>query len=458
MRSREELLSGWGRTAPSRAILVETDAGELTAPGTLERIGVGGRGIIARGLGRSYGDPAQNGGGAVLRLVPDPGPLRLDPVTGTVTAGAGVSLDRVLRHIVPLGWFVPVTPGTRHVTVGGAIASDIHGKNHHVDGSFGRHLERFRLLLADGSVIELRHDDADQDARDLWVATIGGMGLTGVILDATFRLIPVETSRCLVDTERLPDLSTLLGALGEEHHRYSVAWVDLRARGSRLGRAVLTRAEHATIADLDEFAPCLADDPLAFDPPELLDVPFDIANMVPRPAVRAFNEAWYRKAPRRRRGIEGITPFFHILDMVGHWNRLYGRNGFLQYQFVVPLEATAALERIVKHISASGEASVIAVLKRFGAEGDGLLSFPRPGWTLTLDLPAAARGVGPLLATLDEEVLDAGGRHYLAKDAHATPEVIRRGYPGLARWRSIRARIDPNRRWVSDQARRLDLL
>jgi decaprenylphospho-beta-D-ribofuranose 2-oxidase len=295
---------------------------------------------------------------------------------------------------------------------------------------------------------------------ELWWATIGGMGLTGLIVDATVRLLPIETSRCVVDTERIADLDALIERMTatDEAYRYSVAWIDLVATGANLGRSVLTSGDHATYDELLEGMPRAADDPLAFDPGSLVSIPPGVPNVLNRLAVRAFNELWYRKAPRAHRSLESITGFFHPLDMVGDWNRLYGRAGFLQYQFVVPFEAVDTLRAIVATVAASGHASFLAVLKRFGPENDGLLSFPTSGWTLTLDLPAGVAGLGGLVADLDRRVLDAGGRHYLAKDATATPEVIRAGYPRLDEWREIRRRVDPDGRWASDQARRLDLL
>ncbi len=449
-------LTGWGGTAPTVASVVDATTDELLAAGSLASLDLNDRGLIVRGLGRSYGDPAQNGGGTVLRLQPGAEPIRLDPLRGTVTADAALSIDALLRQIVPQGWFIPVSPGTRFVTIGGAVASDIHGKNHHADGSFGAHIESLEMLMADGSQRNL----TPTSDSELWWATIGGMGLTGLITEATFRLIPIETVQCLVDNERIPNLDTLIERMvtGDHNYRYSVAWIDLVATGASLGRAILSRGNHATLDELRSYNPKAAENPLAFDPPIFPDVPQGMPNVLNRAAVRAFNEFWYRKTPREHHGMESLTAYFHPLDMVGQWNRLYGRHGFLQYQLVVPFDAIEALRTIIAKVSDAGHASFLAVLKRFGAESGGMLSFPQPGWTLALDLPAGVGGLGPLLAELDDLVLNAGGRHYLAKDAHASPSVIRAGYPRLDEWKAIRSAVDPDGVWASDQARRLELI
>ncbi|HEY3485708.1 MAG TPA: FAD-binding oxidoreductase [Ilumatobacteraceae bacterium] len=446
--STSNMLTGWGRTAPSRADVVDARDDEV---GDIVRQ-AGPRGVLVRGLGRSYGDAAQNGGGTVLRLVaPDDGGIVVHG-DGTVTAHGAASLDLVMRRIIPAGWFVPVTAGTRHVTVGGAIASDIHGKNHHADGSFGNHVVEMRLLLADGCVRELTpHSDPE-----LWWATIGGMGLTGAILSARFRVLPITSSRISVDTFRARDLDEVMATMAEGDHRYrySVAWVDLLARGAALGRSVLTRGDHAA-ADRVRRG-----DPLAFDPHVLAAVPpAPMPNLLTHASVRAFNEVWFRKAPRRREGeLQSIARFFHPLDGVSAWNRLYGRRGFLQYQFVVPFGEERALRSVVEQIVDNGHASFITVLKRFGPGNPAPLSFPTEGWTLTLDLPAGAAGLVDLIHRLDDTVLDAGGRHYLTKDAVTTPEAIRRGYPRLAEWQDVRRRVDPGGVWTSDLARRLELV
>ncbi len=455
METEQRALTGWGRTAPTVATLVRATADELRTDAGLSAT-VGARGAIARGLGRSYGDPAQNGGGAVIELLPGSDPIRIDPEAGLAHVDAGVSLDVLLRDMVPKGWFVPVTPGTRFVTVGGSVASDIHGKNHHADGSFGAHCTRLGMLMADGSH---RSITPDSDP-DLWWATIGGMGLTGLITDVSFRMIPIESRHCVVDTERVPNLDALIEKMEASDHlyQYSVAWIDLVATGTSLGRSVLSMGNHASLDDVRELNPHAVANPLDFDPPVFPDVPSGVPNVLNRLAVRAFNELWYRKTPKHRHGTESLTGFFHPLDMVGQWTRLYGSRGFLQYQFVVPFEAVDTMRTIVARIADEGYASFLAVLKRFGAESGGHLSFPKPGWTLTLDLPAGVVGLGRLLTELDELVLGVGGRHYLAKDAFATPDIVRRGYPRLDEWKTIRDAADPDGVWASDQARRLDLI
>jgi decaprenylphospho-beta-D-ribofuranose 2-oxidase len=445
-------LTGWGRTAPSASEVVEVlGTGDVQSAVRSS----GPRGVLARGLGRSYGDAAQNAGGRVLRL-PDHGGITVDHERGEVTAQAGLSLDRVLRHLVPAGRFVPVTPGTRLVTLGGAVAADIHGKNHHVAGSFGAHVTRLRLVTADG---EEREVGPGNDPEAFW-ATVGGMGLTGVVTEVTFRAPPVETSRMLVDTTRAADLDDCMARMAEADHRYpySVAWIDLVARGSAMGRSVLTCGHHAP---LEALPAGLRGDPLAFDPSPLVEAPTLVpGGLLNRLSVRAFNEAWFRKAPRSRTGeVQSIGAFFHPLDGVGGWNRVYGPKGFLQYQFVVPFgpEGERALRAAVERLSSSGTASFLAVLKRFGAAGEGMLSFPMPGWTLALDLPVGPAGLADLLDGLDRLVLEAGGRLYFAKDSRMPAALVPPMYPRLEEWRAVRRRLDPSGRLQSDLARRLDL-
>ncbi|MDQ0385787.1 FAD-binding protein [Streptomyces mutabilis] len=444
-------VTGWGRTAPTAARLIRPRTYQEAADAVRE---CGVRGGIARGLGRAYGDAAQNAGGAVLDMTGLDRVHAIDADGGTVLCDAGVSLHRLMEVLLPLGWFVPVTPGTRYVTVGGAIGADIHGKNHHVSGSFARHVLSFELLTADGRVRTVDR------GTPLFDATAGGMGLTGVILTATVRLQPVETALMSVDTERATDLDDLMARLTATDHRYrySVAWIDLLARGARTGRAVLTRGDHAPLDALPERSRARRD-PLAFRTSRLPAAPDLVPDgLLSRTTVGLFNELWYRKAPRVSRGrLQRISTFFHPLDGVPHWNRVYGRGGFVQYQFVVGHDRADALRRIVRRISEHRCPSFLAVLKRFGEADPGWLSFPVPGWTLALDVPAGLPGLGAFLDGLDEEVAQAGGRVYLAKDSRLRPELLDAMYPRLADFRALRAELDPRGVFVSDLARRLHL-
>ncbi|MGH3878643.1 MAG: FAD-binding protein [Actinophytocola sp.] len=443
-------LTGWGRTAPSTAHVVRTNDVDAIANVVRE---AGDRGVIARGLGRSYGDPAQNAGGVVVDMTALDHIHRVDADAGVVEVDAGVSLDTLMRTLLPFGLWLPVLPGTRQVTVGGAIGSDIHGKAHHVEGSFGNHVVSMDLMTADGTVHTLTPDGPD---ADLFWATTGGMGLTGIVLRATLHLNRVETAYFLVDTDQVGDLDELMARQTEDDESYveSVSWFDAVTTGPHLGRGLLTRANHATVADLPKK---LRQHPLRFDAPQLLTVP-DVfpPGMLNRLTGKVFSELWYRKSPTRRNQVQNITQFLHPLDMFGEWNRGYGPAGFLQYQFVVPFGAAHVIRRTVEMITEAGQVSALNVLKRFGDANPAPLSFPMPGWTLCVDMPVRP-GLHELCEELDELVLGVGGRHYLAKESRATPSVIQRGYPRLDEWRKIRASVDPHGVFASDMSRRLGL-
>lgn len=443
-------LHGWGRTASSTAdVRVVRDIEDVVA--AVQRAAP--RGVLARGLGRSYGDAAQNAGGTVLDMTTLARVHSVDAEAGQVRLDAGVSLDLLMRTALAFGLWVPVLPGTRQVTVGGAIAADVHGKNHHVAGSFGSHVLSLDLVTADG---RLHHLTPDGEQADLFWATVGGMGLTGVIVAATLRLTRVESAYFVVDTERARDIDDLMARLSaDDSQPYSVAWFDSIATGASLGRAVITRGRSAR---LDELPAKIRPRALRLVAPSFGRVPLVAPpGLVNRMSGRAFNELWFRKAPKARTGeIQNITTFFHPLDIVGDWNRVYGPRGFCQYQFVVPFGAEEVLRRAVELIAASGQVSCLNVLKRFGPGNAAPLSFPMPGWTLAVDIPVGA-GLDRLFAELDSLVLGAGGRLYLAKDSRMSAATLAASYPRLDDFRAVRARVDPDGVFRSDLARRLAL-
>ncbi len=435
-----ELLCGWGRTAPTAATVVDASVLDsvLVDPPA--------RGVIARGGGRAYGDAAQNAGGSVIAMTAgSPVEPALDAATGIVTATGATTIGELLRFLLPRGLFVPVTPGTSHVTVGGAVAADVHGKNHTADGSWMDHVTAIDLAVPGGEVHTLGPTD------DAFWATGGGMGLTGVVTSCSFRAVPVTTSRMLVDTTRAPDLEAVLAALATSTARYRVAWLDASASGAALGRGVVTVADHAP-----RSAIAGDDDPLAYRPRAFGAVP-PIA-VVGRRSIPLLNELRYRAAPTRRTGaVHTIASFFHPLDAVAGWNRLYGRRGFVQWQCAVPDRAEASLATVLETLARAGAHSHVTVLKRFGAGNAGPLSFPTAGWTLAVDLPATP-SLAPALDGLDRVVADAGGRIYLAKDARLDPVLVATMYPRLDEWRAVRDGLDPGGVLQSDLGRRLALL
>ena len=452
MPSRTVELTGWGRVSPSSAELAEPATVDSAAQ--LLRAGADVRGVIARGLGRSYNNAAQSADGVVISTARMNRIIELDATTGLVTCEAGVSLEQLMVAGLPAGWFVPVSPGTRQVTIGGAIAADVHGKNHHVAGSFARHVSSLQILLPDGDV---RTVTSSSDPALFW-ATAGGMGLTGIIVRATVQLKRVATSRVRVDTVRTADIDETMAMLAEHDRRYgyTVAWSDSMARGASLGRSVITSGDFADLADLP---PADRADPFAFRPGTRVGVPAGFPpGLINRYTVRLANEAWYRKAPRSRTGeLQTIGAFFHPLDGIRNWNRVYGPGGFRQYQYVVPFGQEAAVRRSFELVSAVHAPSFVTVLKRFGESDPGLLSFPMAGWTLALDFPARTPGLARLLGQLDQLVLEAGGRVYLAKDSRVPAEVLAGMYPRLPEFRKLRAELDPAEILASDLSRRLGL-
>jgi decaprenylphospho-beta-D-ribofuranose 2-oxidase len=443
-------LTGWGRIAPSTATLAEPSTADAAAQLLTGQSGP----VIPRGLGRAYNNSAQAAGGTVLSTARLNRILSLDPATGVVVAEAGVSLEDLMVAGLPHGWFVPVSPGTRQVTVGGAIAADVHGKNHHVAGSFASHVLSIDMVLPGGEACTITPDG---DPEFYW-ATAGGMGLTGLITKATVQLKRVETSRCKVDTVRTRDIDETMAILAEHDKKYgyTVAWSDSTAHGARLGRSVITSGDFAAVADLPARD---QDQPFAFDPRARLAAP----NIFPpgllnRYSIALANTAWYVKAPKLRAGeIQTIGQFFHPLDGIKNWNRAYGPRGFRQYQYVMPFGAEAAVRQSFEMIAAAHAPSFVTVLKRFGPADPGLLSFPASGWTLALDFPAATPGLESLCDDLDRLVVDHGGRVYLAKDSRVSRPMLEQMYPRLEEFRKLRADLDPHGTFNSDLSHRLGI-
>ena len=422
-------LSGWGRYP-----VLECRVEHLRRPEQLPRVLDSGATLIARGNGRSYGDASLNPALTLSML----GMNRLqafDARTGLLTCEAGVMLFDILETFVPRGWFPPVVPGTKYVTVGGMIAADVHGKNHHLEGSFGAHVESLTLATADGG---LRACSRSENTG-LFRATIGGMGLTGVILSASFWLKPIETSFVMAETLGARDLDETMALFDESHDwSFSVAWIDCLARGGKFGRALVSRA---TAIARNWLPASFALDPLRPAPTRKLSVPVDMPSVaINRISVGLFNELYYRHGNKRAStSMVHFGPYFFPLDRIMAWNRLYGRRGFVQYQCVLPKsESSAGIAALLECVRLAGQCSPLAVLKLFGPGGEGMMSFPMEGYTLSLDFPMR-RGTPDLLNDLDRITHEHGGRIYLAKDACSTPERLRLGYPNLNAFNTVRA-------------------
>jgi FAD/FMN-containing dehydrogenase len=442
-------LSGWGRYPVARCHVFRPERRAAVAETLAAKAAPS---FIARGLGRSYGDAALNADGGVIVHDRLDRVLAFDERTGLLHCEAGVSFADIIAWWLPRGWFPPVTPGTKFVTMGGAIAADVHGKNHHRDGTLGAAVEDFTLLTADGDTLRCSRTEH----ADVFWATVGGMGLTGMILDARLRLRRVESAWLRVAYRKARDLEETLAifAASDAGSPYSVAWIDCLARGRATGRAVIMHGDHATAAE----ARAAGRPPLATARPRGHVVPFDMPSMLLNPiSVRVFNQLYYA-VHRDQASLVHFERFFYPLDGLAHWNRLYGRRGFVQYQVVLPPdEGRRGLVELLQRLSASGRPSFLAVLKRLGPANPGLLSFPREGYTLALDLPVRD-GLVDFLRALDRLVLERGGRVYLAKDATTTPEAFRAMYPRLAEFRAVKARLDPRGLLSSSLARRLGIV
>ncbi len=441
-------LTGWGATARStsrvRGPLGLEQLQELVAsrpPG----------GVLARGSGLSYGDAALNADGDVVSPVTSASVV-LDAACATVSASASATFGAILAKVVPAGFVLPVLPGTRHVTVGGAIAADVHGKNHRRDGSISAWIERIELVDGTGQLRSITWTD-DADALQ---ATVGGMGLTGIIVSATLRLRRIETAGMHMVSMRAGSLCELLSRLESAPAQYSVAWVDATARGNSLGRGVVDYAEHATCGQL-EAGPASRLACSAYGPGRSRRAPAPPVSLITPVSARAFNTAWYWRAPRGQEELVDLRTYFHRLDAIDGWNKAAGPDGIIQYQFVVPDRSEHLIEEVLDSVRRNGCAPFLGTLKRFGPATGGELSFPLPGWCLAIDMPASRPQTALLLQALDLRVADAGGRVYLAKDSRLGRDAFDAMYGPLDSWRAVRARLDPDGVFRSDLGRRVGL-
>ncbi|PRQ10423.1 decaprenylphosphoryl-beta-D-ribose oxidase [Corynebacterium sp. 13CS0277] len=462
---QRERLTGWGRTAPSTSeVLRPRDPEEvinLVKMVAEQKESGYHRGIIARGMGRSYGDPAQNAGGIVVDMTTLNTIHSIDEDNAIVDVDGGVTLDQLMKAALPYGLWVPVLPGTRQVTIGGAIGPDIHGKNHHSAGSFGDHVLSMELLVADGRVLHLEPNGTpdDPDGSLFW-ATVGGMGLTGIILRARIKMTRTETAYFIADGDLTPTLDATIefhSDGSEKNYTYSSAWFDAISPEPKLGRAAISRGSLATLAQLEELSPKLAKDPLKFNAPQLVTVPDIFPNFtMNKLSMIAIGELWWLKSGEYKNKVQNLTQFYQPLDLIGEWNRGYGSKGFLQYQFVVPREAVEPFKDIIRDIQASGHYSALNVFKLFGEGNKAPLSYPMPGWNVCVDFPIK-KGLREFLDDLDRRVMEFGGRLYLAKESRTSAEDFHRMYPGMQGWLDTRNAIDPNGIFASDMSRRLEL-
>ena len=461
---QQKSLYGWGRTSPSTAqVLATPDVEEIAA--AVARVAdenstlpeAKRRGVIARGMGRSYGDPAQNGGGLVIDMTPLNRIHSIDPDTGIVDVDAGVTLDQLMKAALPYGLWVPVLPGTRQVTIGGAIGPDIHGKNHHSAGSFGDHVLSMELLVADGRVLHL---EPEGETSELFWATVGGMGLTGIILRARIQMTFTETAYFISDTDRTDTLDETIAIHSdgsEVNYTYSSAWFDAISAPPKTGRSTISRGSLATLAQLEEYAPRLAKDPLKFNAPQLMTVPDVFPSWtMNKLTLRMIGEAYYLMGGPAKNQIKNLTQFYQPLDLIGEWNRGYGDAGFLQYQFVVPTDAVEPFKDIIYQIQSSGHYTALNVFKLFGEGNRAPLSYPMKGWNVCVDFPIRD-GLNEFLDRLDDQVMEFGGRLYLAKESRTSAEKFHAMYPGMAGWLETRRAIDPTGVFASDLSRRLEL-
>jgi decaprenylphospho-beta-D-ribofuranose 2-oxidase len=399
------------------------------------------RSIIARGMGRSYGDSAN--AHLVLGTSYCNHFIDFDEQTGKLTAESGITLREILTVIVPKGWFLPVTPGTSYVTLGGAIASDVHGKNHHIAGTFGQHVTSLNLALGTGELLNA----SKRKNSDLFHATCGGMGLTGVIISATIQLIPIQSSFIDQKTIKADCIEAACEAFSDNNNAtYSVAWIDCLAKGKNLGRSILMLGEHAKKGGLE------------IKLKEPTSVPFNTPSaLLNRRTMKAFNSAYWHKAKDKRDHTVPIMPYFYPLDAIGNWNRIYGKSGFLQFHCVIPKsDGVANMRKLLEEVAKSGEGSFLAVLKQFGKANDNHLSFPTEGYTLALDFKLNASTM-QTISRIEAMVVDMCGRLYLTKDAVMQESTFKATYPNWENFEAVREKYGAIGKFSSAQSKRLGL-
>lgn len=460
-------LVGWSRTTPIDGQVLETNDVEVIAK-AVARVADDNsdkptylqRGIIARGLGRSYNESAQNSGGLTVDMTRINRIHTIDGETGIVDVDAGVSLDQLMQTALPFGLWVPVLPGTRQVTIGGAIAHDIHGKNHHSQGSFGNHVTEITLLVADGRILTLTPGGSADDADgELFWATVAGIGLTGIILRAKIQMKRTESAYFIADTAQTASLQETLDLHlsdgFEDGYEYASGWFDTISAPPKLGRGTFSRGN---LARLDELPEKYRKDPLSFNNKPLITFP----DVFPRGLANKLSfslvgEAYYRIGPPSEGKVKNLAQFYHMLDVFGDWNNAYGRGGgFAQYQFIVPTGNETEFTRLIEDIQASGHVSFLNVIKLFGDGNQAPLSFPFKGWNVCLDFPIKG-GLAQFLNELDARVMAMGGRLYTAKDSRTSAANFHQMYPEIDSWIATRRRIDPTGVFMSDMGRRLEL-
>ena len=429
-------ICGWGRY-PQQDAYLHTP----TTYASLESIARQKNSILARGMGRSYGDSANALN--VLQTTYINHFIQFDKATGKLTAEAGITLREILEVIVPSGWFLPVTPGTSYVTLGGAIASDVHGKNHHSAGTFGQHVKSLSMLLGTGDVVTA----SPQHHGDLFHATCGGMGLTGIIVSATIQLLPIRSSLISQKIIKADCIEAACEAFeSNSDATYSVAWIDCLSKGKSLGRSVIMLGEHAEQGGLD------------IDIRQKVSVPFATPSaLLNSLTMKAFNTTYWNRAKHSLSQTVSLIPYFYPLDAIGEWNRLYGKKGFVQFQCVLPqIDGVANMRKLLTEISDSGEGSFLAVLKQFGVRNENLLSFPIEGYTLALDFKASETAI-KTVKKLEAMVVDMGGRLYLTKDAVMQESTFKATYPNWEKFEAIREQYGAIGKFSSTQSKRLGL-